>query len=80
MSMNNASLRAAQGYPGFARIIGRALSLLGLAMERTRPPAGDLSRLDDHLLRDIGLTRADVQDLADETNRVPDIETRRLCR
>ena len=80
MSMNNGSLRAAQGYPGFVLNVGRALSQLVLALVRTRPSAGDLRRLDDHLLRDLGLTRADVHDLADETNQVPDIETRRLCR
>jgi uncharacterized protein YjiS (DUF1127 family) len=65
MSVNNLTI-ARSGYPrslglgrvaaGFIRIVMMALELSDTARQRRR-----LLELDDHLLKDIGLSRADVE-------------------
>lgn len=45
--------RASRRAAGFLRWLGL-----------DRPPAGDLGALDDHLLRDIGLSRGEATDLS----------------
>jgi uncharacterized protein YjiS (DUF1127 family) len=47
------------GLPGFAELLGRALMLAYGWRERSRQREA-LLRLDDRMLRDIGLSRADV--------------------
>ena len=48
------------GLAGFAELLGHALTLLGGWRERSQQRQA-LLRLDDRMLRDIGLSRADVE-------------------
>lgn len=64
MTMYVSSPRAARGQSLLASVSALAWPLLlGAGRALIRQPRDDFDRLDDHLLRDIGLTRADVEKL-----------------
>lgn len=79
MTMKTDDLRVAQGYFHFTALLARTYEFLSMAGSRIRHKDHlRLDRLDDHLLQDIGLTRADVQRMRDGSIRIADVETRRL--
>lgn len=79
MTMYNTTPRTARASDGFAGDLGFAWTTIRRAVRWVLPtrPTG-LEHLDDHMLRDIGLTRNDVGGLTSGALDMQDVEARRL--
>ncbi len=77
MTMYVSNPRAARDRSLFAAFEPAWAMLLGAGRALLRRPESDFDRLDDHLLRDIGLTPGDVDKLR-RTSHSTNLEKRRV--